>query len=205
MRVEISEVQELLPARGDGGDASGDLAGDERLPPARTLVIEENAVGGKYSVALPVGPCHPITVNFGDRVRTAWLEWRVLILQQEKPDDFVIGIGETHSVREFVEEAFSYAGLDWRVHVKVAERYLRPLEVQRLLANTSKAQKELQWQPRIHFADLVVIMVDADMEALGLQSPGKGKIVLREKLGHWHQWDNSVSKVVRATAGRAAE
>jgi GDPmannose 4,6-dehydratase len=127
------------------------------------------------------------------------------IMQQEKADDFVIGIGETHSVREFVEEAFSYAGLDWKEHVRISERYLRPLEVERLLANTSKARRELNWQPRIHFADLVAIMVDADMEAVGLQSPGKGKTILQEKLGHWHQWHNSVSKVVRATAGRASE
>ena len=127
------------------------------------------------------------------------------ILQQEKPDDFVIGTGEAHSVREFVEEAFSYAELDWKKYVKISERYLRPLEVQRLVANTSKAQRELQWRPRIHFADLVAIMVDADLEAQGLQAPGKGKIILREKLGHWHQWDNSVSKVVRAPAGRASE
>jgi len=127
------------------------------------------------------------------------------ILQQERPDDFVIGTGEAHSVREFVEQAFTYAGMDWKEHVKVSERYMRPLEVDRLLANTSKAQRELQWQPRIHFADLVAIMVDADMEALGLQSPGKGKIILQEKLGHWHQWHNSVSKVIGATAGRASE
>jgi GDPmannose 4,6-dehydratase len=127
------------------------------------------------------------------------------ILQHERPDDFVIGTGEAHSVREFVEEAFAYAGLDWREHVKISDRYLRPLEVQRLVANTSKAQKELRWQPRIHFADLVAIMVDADMEALGLQSPGKGKMILEEKLGRWHQWHNAVSKVVRASAGRAAE
>jgi GDPmannose 4,6-dehydratase len=127
------------------------------------------------------------------------------ILQQEKPDDFVIGIGEAHSVREFVEEAFSYAGLDWKKHVKISDRYLRPLEVQRLVANTSKAQRELQWRPRIRFADLVAIMVDADMEAQGLRAPGKGKIILQEKLGNWHQWHNSVSKVIRASAGRASE
>jgi GDPmannose 4,6-dehydratase len=127
------------------------------------------------------------------------------ILQQENADDFVIGTGETHSVQEFVEEAFAYAGLDWKAHVKISDRYLRPLEVQRLLANTSKARKQFNWQPRIHFAELVAIMVDADMEALGLQSPGKGKKILQQKLGHWHQWHNAVSKVIRASAGRASE
>jgi hypothetical protein len=63
----------------------------------------------------------------------------------------------------------------------------------------------LQWRPRIHFADLVAIMVDADMEAQGLRAPGKGKIILQEKLGNWHQWHNSVSKVIHASAGRASE
>ena len=132
--------------------------------------------------------------------------WRLpgRCLQQEMADDFVIGIGEreAHSVLEFVKEAFSYAGrLDWRDHVRVSERYMRPLEVQRLVANTAKAQRELQWQPRIRFADLVAIMVDADMEALGLQAPGTGKTILRDKLGHWQQWHNSVSNVVARGSG----
>ena len=129
--------------------------------------------------------------------------WR--ILQHESPDDFIVGTGESHSVREFVEEAFSYAGLDWQSHVKIATRYLRPLEVQHLLADASKAQKEFGWNPRIGFSDLVAIMVDADMEAAGLTPPGKGKEILREKLEYWHQWENSVSKMVHAVAGQASE
>src|SRR5579862_2155283 len=81
LRFQISEVQELVPARQDPGDAPRDLAGDERLTAARTLVVEQNAVGGKNPVALPVDPRHPITVHFGCRIRAARLESRVLILR----------------------------------------------------------------------------------------------------------------------------
>ena len=90
------------------------------------------------------------------------------MLQQDAPDDFVIGTGETHSVREFVEEAFGYAGLDWKKHVKMSERYLRPLEVDVLIADTRKARTKLEWEPQIGFRDLVAIMVDADVQAAGL-------------------------------------
>ena len=101
-----------------------------------------------------------------------------LMLQQDKPNDYVIGTGETHSVKEFLFEAFSYAGLDWQEHLKIDQRYFRPLEVDLLVADASKAKKELGWEPRVTFKELVRIMVDADMEALGLKSPGKGKRIL---------------------------
>src|SRR5262245_43324963 len=84
------------------------------------------------------------------------------ILQQDQSDDFVIGTGETHSVQEFVQEAFTYAGLDWRRHLKTSERHFRPLEVDVLVADASKARKRLGWDPRVTFRDLVAIMVDAD-------------------------------------------
>ena len=87
-----------------------------------------------------------------------------LMLQQDKPDDFVIATGETHSVREFLEESFSYAGLNWEDHVEFDERYLRPAEVDLLQGDFSKARKELGWEPKTSFKDLVRIMVDADME-----------------------------------------
>src|SRR5258708_387486 len=83
------------------------------------------------------------------------------ILQQDAADDYVIGTGETHSVREFVEAAFAYAGLAWQKHVKMSERYFRPLEVDVLVADPSKARTKLGWQPRIGFEDLVAIMVEA--------------------------------------------
>jgi len=90
-----------------------------------------------------------------------------LMLQREKPDDYVVATGENHSVREFLEEAFSYAGLDWQEYVKVDPKYFRPAEVDRLLGNPAKAQKALGWKTRIGFRELVRLMVDADMEGQG--------------------------------------
>ena len=127
------------------------------------------------------------------------------MLQQETAEDYVIGTGEAHSVREFVEEAFTYAGLDWRKYVKKSERYMRPLEVDVLVADARKARAKLSWEPHISFRDLVAIMVDADVEAAGLTSRGRGKAILEEKIGHWNQWHNSVTRVVQAVAGRASE
>ncbi len=129
--------------------------------------------------------------------------WRML--QQDAADDFVIGTGEAHAVREFMQEAFEYAGLDWLKHVKTSERYLRPLEVQHLVADTRKAREKLGWEPRVRFRDLVAIMVDADVEAAGLKPCGRGKAILEEKLGHWNRWHDSVTRVVNAVAGRAAQ
>jgi GDPmannose 4,6-dehydratase len=127
------------------------------------------------------------------------------ILQQDAADDFVIGTGETHSVREFVQEAFNYAGLDWQKHVKMSERYLRPLEVDVLIADPSKARTKLGWQSRIGFCDLVAIMVDADVEAAGVKARGKGKAILEEKMGHWNRWHDSVTRVVQAVSGQASQ
>ncbi len=129
--------------------------------------------------------------------------WRML--QQDAGDDYVIGTGEAHSVREFMEEAFEYAGLEWRRHVKTSERYLRPLEVQHLVADTRKAREKLEWEPRVRFRDLIAIMVDADLEAVGLKPRGRGKAILEEKLGHWNGWHNSVTRMVNAGAGLAAQ
>jgi GDPmannose 4,6-dehydratase len=90
-----------------------------------------------------------------------------LMLQREKPDDYVVATGENHSVREFLEEAFSYAGLDWQEYVKVDPKYFRPAEVDRLLGNPAKAREALGWKTRIGFRELVRLMVDADMEGQG--------------------------------------
>jgi GDPmannose 4,6-dehydratase len=89
-----------------------------------------------------------------------------LMLQQEKPDDYVIATGETHSVRDFVEEAFSYAGLDWRKHVEIDPKYYRPAEVDLLVGDSGKAKKQLGWEPKTRFKNLVRLMVDADVEAV---------------------------------------
>lgn len=88
------------------------------------------------------------------------------ILQQDAPDDFVIATGETHTVREFLEEAFQYAGLDWQKYVQEDPRYLRPSEVDYLIGDSSKAQKKFGWAPKTRFRDLVRIMVDADRKTL---------------------------------------
>jgi GDPmannose 4,6-dehydratase len=87
-----------------------------------------------------------------------------LMLQQREPDDYVIATGEAHSVREFLEEAFSYAGLSWKDHVESDQRYLRPTEVDYLMGDSAKARQKLGWQPKVAFKQLVRMMVDHDME-----------------------------------------
>ena len=115
-----------------------------------------------------------------DYVEAMWM-----ILQQDRPDDFVIGTGDTHSVQEFLNEAFAYAGLDPAKHVKIDERYFRPTEVDALCADSSKASKALGWKSRLGFRDLVRVMVDADMEAAGLKPPGDGLKVLKANGYGW--------------------
>lgn len=94
----------------------------------------------------------------GDYVEAMWL-----MLQQDTPDDYVIATGETHSVREFVEEAFAYAGLPWKKYVSIDARYFRPTEVDFLLGDPAKARRKLNWRPKVKFKELVRMMVDADM------------------------------------------
>jgi GDPmannose 4,6-dehydratase len=107
-----------------------------------------------------------------------YVEAMWLMLQQNEPEDYVIGTGETHSVEEFLKEAFSYANLDWNDHVRIDERYFRPSEVNELIANPSKAARKLGWSCKITFRDLVKIMVDADLAAAGVDSPGAGRKIL---------------------------
>lgn len=101
----------------------------------------------------------------GDYVNAMWN-----MLQQEMPDDYVIGTGETHSVREFCEEAFSHVGLDYKDFVVQDPRFYRPAEVDLLVSNPNKAKQLLGWKPRVHFKELVKMMVDADMERLKVQT-----------------------------------
>ena len=93
-----------------------------------------------------------------------YVEAMWLMLQQKEPDDYVIATGETHSVRELLEETFSYAGLDWRKHLAIDERYYRPAEVDLLIGDPGKAKRKLGWEAKTQFKDLVRLMVDADME-----------------------------------------
>jgi len=95
----------------------------------------------------------------GDYVETMWL-----MLQHDKPDDYVIATGESHSVREFLDEVFGYLDLDWQKYVEIDPRYLRPTEVDCLLGDASKAKKILKWEPKVTFQELAQIMTDADME-----------------------------------------
>ena len=112
------------------------------------------------------------------------------ILQHDKADDFVIGMGESHSVGEFVEQAFSYVGLNFDDYVKLDHRYLRPTEVSDLVADSKKAQKTLGWMPKVKFEELVKIMVDADMQKAGLKPIGEGYDILNAKFpGRWWKVD----------------
>jgi GDPmannose 4,6-dehydratase len=95
--------------------------------------------------------------------------WR--ILQRDEGDDFILAIGETHSVREFVETAFSHVDLDWKEFVKHDSRYERPAEVELMMGDASKAKRILDWEPKVRFHELVQIMVDADMELLSRKTP----------------------------------
>jgi GDPmannose 4,6-dehydratase len=97
----------------------------------------------------------------GDYVRAMWL-----MLQQDEPDDYVIATGETHSVQEFVEEAFGYADLDWRRHVVQDPKFYRPAEVDLLVGDASKAGRMLGWEPTVDFRSLVRLMVDTDLRIL---------------------------------------
>jgi GDPmannose 4,6-dehydratase len=98
-----------------------------------------------------------------DYVRAMWL-----MLQQEHPDDYVVATGETHSVEEFLEKAFSYVNLRWQDYVAFDERYLRPAEVDLLIGDPTKAQQMLGWSPSVTFDELVRLMVEADLQAVGL-------------------------------------
>jgi len=116
------------------------------------------------------------------------LMWK--ILQEEKPRDFVVGTGKPHSVEDFVGLAFDYARLDRKKYVEIDDRYYRPTEVHELVADPKKAKRELGWEPRITFEDLVKIMVDADMRNAGLKVRGEGDEILKKKFpDRWWQVD----------------
>jgi GDPmannose 4,6-dehydratase len=105
-----------------------------------------------------------------------YVEAMWLMLQQDQPDDYVIATGETHSVREFLHAAFAYAGLDPQKHVEIDPRYYRPAEVDVLVGDYSKARKRLGWEPKTKFADLVKLMVDADIELLRRHRQGEIRV-----------------------------
>ena len=105
----------------------------------------------------------------GDYVKAMWL-----MLQQDQPDDYVVATGETHSVQDLVTTAFEHAGLDWREHVVLDERFVRPAEVDLLIGDPARARGELGWEPEVGFGQLVKMMVDADVERLAHARPRMG-------------------------------
>lgn len=120
-----------------------------------------------------------------DYVKAMWL-----MLQQEQPDDYVIATGETYSVREFLDVAFNYVNLNWHDYVEFDDRYLRPAEVELLIGDSTKARQKLGWQPSVTFPELVALMVNADLEALGVESPNgelakilKDRAFIRQEAG----------------------
>jgi GDPmannose 4,6-dehydratase len=133
-----------------------------------------------------------------------YVEAMWLMMQRDDPRDYVIGTGTSPTIREFVEEAFAYAGLDWREHVKVDRRYFRPTEVDLLQADASRARQELGWEPKITCKPLARIMVDADMQAAGLTPIGEGLRILDSTFDKWHRWDTGVTAVLNH-AGRGVD
>lgn len=129
-----------------------------------------------------------------------FVECMWLMLQQDQPDDFVIGTGESHTIREFLQEAFTYVGLNYEDYTEVDPKYFRPTEVDYLLADPTKSRKILGWEPKIKYHQLVRIMLDADLELLGLKCPGEGKKILQEAFpGGWHHWGSTVVSMENET------
>lgn len=121
-----------------------------------------------------------------------YVEAMWMMLQHDHADDFVVGTGESHSIREFLDESFGYAGMDWHKYVEIDPRYFRPTEVDYLLADPTKIQNELGWKPKVKFHELVKIMVDTDLELSGEKAPGEGKKILNERFDGWHKWEHQV-------------
>jgi len=117
-----------------------------------------------------------------------YVEAMWLMLQQKEPDDYVVATGETHSVGELLEEAFTYVGLDWRKHVEIDARYYRPAEVDLLIGDPTKAKRILGWEAKTKFKDLVRLMVDADMETA-------------KKEAHMNSYNSATLDVRRSRSG----
>jgi GDPmannose 4,6-dehydratase len=126
-----------------------------------------------------------------------YVEAMYAILQNDSANDYVIGTGEAHTVREFLDESFGYVGLDWNKYVQIDPRYYRPTEVDYLLSDPSRSKKLLNWEPRIKFHELVRIMVDADLELQDQKCPGEGKRIIDNKFNSWHTWAQQVISMER--------
>ncbi len=126
-----------------------------------------------------------------------YVEAMTMILSQDEPDDYVIGTGEAHTPREFLDEAFGYVGMDWQEFVKIDPRYYRPTEVDYLQADAHRSFERLGWKPKVCFRDLVRIMVDADLELQGQPCPGEGRRILQTLFTGWHCWKDQVVSMER--------
>ena len=122
--------------------------------------------------------------------------WKML--QLDHPDDYVVGTGVAPTMREFVIESFEYVGLDWQEYVEIDPRYFRPTEVDALVADASRAKKQIGWEPKVTFKQLARIMVDADMESIGLEPIGERLRILEENFSDWHRWETGVTAVLKS-------
>ena len=180
--VNYREAHGLYAANGILFNHESPRRGENFVTRKITRAVAEIAVGQRDWVTLGNLGARRDWGYAGDFVDAMWR-----ILQADLPDDWVVGTGEDHSVREFCEQAFSHVGIDieWtgsgtdeigrdrssgETRVVVNPRYFRPAEVDRLLADSSKARRELGWQPKVGFAELVRMMVEADLEAVGADS-----------------------------------
>jgi len=114
------------------------------------------------------------------------------MLQLDHPDDFVLGTGKSYTVKECVEYAFNYVNLDWEKYVKIDPKYFRPTEVNSLEANSEKAKENLQWNPKVSFENILKIMIDSDMQELGLTPIGEGKSFIGENYNIWYPYNNKL-------------
>jgi GDPmannose 4,6-dehydratase len=117
-----------------------------------------------YREAYGLFACNGILFNHESPRRGDYVEAMWLMLQQEKPDDYVVATEESHTVEEFLEEAFGFVGLDWKEYVEIDPRYFRPSEVDNLRGSAEKARKVLGWKPKVGFKQLVAMMVSGDLE-----------------------------------------
>ena len=120
-----------------------------------------------------------------------YVEAMWLMMQEDELSNYVIGTGQSYKVKEFVRKSFDYVGLDWEEFVKIDQRYVRPVEVDNLCADPQKANRNLNWDPKINLDGLVSIMIDAELENLSQPSPGLGKKLLDKHFKGWHTWEKS--------------
>jgi GDPmannose 4,6-dehydratase len=161
MTINYRESYDLHASSGILFNHESPRRGMEFLPRKVTHGVARIKVGKTDQLALGNLDAERDWGFAGDYVEAMWM-----MLQQDKPDDFVVASGQTHSVRRFCEIAFEHVGLRWEDHVTVDERFMRPAEVDLLIGDATKAKSVLGWQPRTSFEDLVTMMVDADMDLL---------------------------------------